>query len=331
MSFYVVGDPHYKDNNIEETNLMELSILDELSKIQVDAIVLLGDILDKHQHINSLVQVRAIKFIEKLMKISHVYVLIGNHDMKNNSMYMTEDHGFYGLKSWKGVKIVDHTIVDVIKGEEYMFVPYVPKGRFAEALIGFNLAKVKVIFAHQEFKGCKMGIIESEDGDPWPLDYPKVVTGHIHDFQIPQDNILYLGTPIQHSYCDTARRYTLHLMIINGEITMNLIELKNVIKKKIVHMNSSDLEKVVVKPLDPNTKVRIKVDCKIEQLGIIEKHPVYLKLKSLGYDMILVPTGSISLTTKFTNEKTFMDLVMEELEKENLLDFYKSLNLNVYN
>ncbi len=49
-------------------------------------------------------------------------------------------------------------------------VPYVPPGRFVEALNIIDnewWKNVNCIFAHQEFYGCKMGAIESIEGDKW--------------------------------------------------------------------------------------------------------------------------------------------------------------------
>ena len=47
-----------------------------------------------------------------------------------------------------------------------------------------------------------MGAIISEEGDEWDLKSPYVVSGHIHDYQEPQFNMLYTGTPIQHAFGD---------------------------------------------------------------------------------------------------------------------------------
>jgi hypothetical protein len=109
------------------------------------------------------------------------------------------------MKYWNSdrIHIVDTTLVTTIGNQTFAFVPYVPPGRFVEAL---NTAEgwesASAIFAHQEFQGCKMGAIISVEGDEWPLNHPYVVSGHIHDYQEPQPNILYTGTPIQHAFGD---------------------------------------------------------------------------------------------------------------------------------
>ncbi len=65
-------------------------------------------------------------------------------------------------------------------------VPYVPPGRFVEALNIIDnewWKNVNCIFAHQEFYGCKMGAIESIEGDKWDHSFPLVISGHIHSEQ----------------------------------------------------------------------------------------------------------------------------------------------------
>ena len=100
-----------------------------------------------------------------------------------------------------------------------MFVPYVPPGKFDDAIktcddIG-DIKDYKCIFAHQEFYGAKMGAIISKDGDKWPLHNPLVVSGHIHDYQRPQENIIYIGTPMQHAFGDNTKK-TISILTINN-------------------------------------------------------------------------------------------------------------------
>ena len=106
-------------------------------------------------------------------------------------------------------------LIKNIKGFNFVFAPYVPPGKFKDALetILFldkkdddgtkgNLFQIDCIFAHQEFRKCKMGSIESEVGDPWPDTYPLVISGHIHEYDELQKNLIYVGTPMQHAFGD---------------------------------------------------------------------------------------------------------------------------------
>ena len=95
------------------------------------------------------------------------------------------------MKNWKNVIIVDTVTIDIINNCKISFVPYVQNGMFQKALDtrGTEWEDSCCIFAHQEFYGCKMGAIVSEDGDKWDINYPEIISGHIHDVQRPQSNI----------------------------------------------------------------------------------------------------------------------------------------------
>jgi hypothetical protein len=200
----VIGDPHFKVSNIPETDAMVEAIIRTAIDRKPDIIVVLGDILDRHETIHVSPLTRSVKFLARLSQISRTFVLIGNHDLKNNRQYFSEEHPFTALKFWgDNLTIVDTTTVAIIKEKVFVFVPYVPPGRFEEALnVCPNWIHATCIFGHQEFKGAHMGAIISTEGDIWPLTNPYVVTGHIHDYQELQANVLYTGTPIQHSFGD---------------------------------------------------------------------------------------------------------------------------------
>lgn len=222
IKILVIGDPHFKVSNVLETENMCSAIIQQCKKYTPHIIVVLGDVLDRHENIHVGPLNRAIKFLATLMNIAPTFVLIGNHDLKNNQQFLSDEHPFSSLKHWTPhdqghdciyddvSKIPKMNIVDVphridVCGNIFMFVPYVPCKRFIEALDhipNWRDVSTKCIFAHQEFIGAKMGAIISTEGDEWELEYPFVVSGHIHDYQKIQDNILYIGTPIQHSYGD---------------------------------------------------------------------------------------------------------------------------------
>src|ERR1700677_1968587 len=163
----VIGDPHFKISNIIETQAMIASIMIQANKKRPDIIVVLGDVLDRHESIHVSPLTRAVNFLKSLTEITPTYVLIGNHDLKNNQQFLSDEHPFVSLKYWhQNMTIVSTTLMVNIKGQNLVFVPYVPPGRFLEAL---NLCQgwesATAIFAHQEFFGCQMGAICSTDGD----------------------------------------------------------------------------------------------------------------------------------------------------------------------
>ena len=237
----LIGDPHFKVSNKLETDQFTKSTLEYLEENSSDLgfIVVLGDILDTHEKIHTQPFCRAVQFLTSLSKLIKTYVLIGNHDRINNNVFMTPEHPFTGMDQNDNLIIVDSTIQE----NDFVFVPYVPNGRFKEALshIDYDFSKAIAIFAHQEFKGCKMGAIISEDGDIWEENLPPIFSGHIHDFQQPQKNILYTGTPFQHSFSDKNDKANVKLFVDRDSWKIEKICTK-VTPKRLFSMKLSEFE-----------------------------------------------------------------------------------------
>lgn len=239
-----IGDPHYKTKNEEDTFEMEREIYTHLNTHEYDFIVILGDILDTHYRIHVNPLTRASKFTKKLSTFSPVYLLIGNHDRPNNSDFMSEFHPFPGIID-ENITVIHTTQTEIINGKQYTFVPYVPNGRFLEALNykDDTWKSSNIIFAHQEFKGCAMNFITSIDGDEWTEDLPYVISGHIHDYQQLKSNILYTGTPIQHTFGDTHKK-SISIVRDDGQsITHDRVYL-NVTLKKSIKIHIGDCENI---------------------------------------------------------------------------------------
>ena len=80
ITVLVIGDPHFKISNVCDTDLMVESIIRIATERHPDIIVVLGDILDRHENIHVSPLTRSIKFLTSLMTIAPTYALIGNHD-----------------------------------------------------------------------------------------------------------------------------------------------------------------------------------------------------------------------------------------------------------
>jgi len=288
VSALVIGDPHFKVSNIRDTDGMVEAIINTAKERRPDFIVVLGDVLDRHETIHVSPLTRAVNFLGRLMQIAPTYLLIGNHDLKNNRQFLSDEHPFAALKFWdtsdsptKRMTVVDNTTIATIKGHTFLFVPYVPPGRFEEALDkcpGWKSATC--IFGHQEFRGCQMGAIISTEGDEWPLTYPYVVTGHIHDYQEPQVNILYTGTPIQHAFGDrhdkTISYLTYHSPSTRDHDRIDL----GLPRKHIVRLTCSEVSTYV-----PNTNCELKIVIRgtAGEIKAIMKHPNIDLWKKAGY------------------------------------------------
>lgn len=278
----VIGDPHFKVSNVRETDAMVEAIIRVANEKRPDIIVVLGDVLDRHEIIHVSPLTRSVKFLGRLMNIAPTYVLIGNHDLKNNRQFLSDEHPFSALKFWgENMIIVDTTTMVNIKGQTFVFVPYVPPGRFEEALNRCpGWERATCIFGHQEFRGAQMGAIISVEGDVWSLTNPYVVTGHIHDYQEPQVNILYTGTPIQHAFGDrhdkTISYFTYYSERDREHERIDL----GLPRKHIVRLSCAEVSTYIPQP---NYELEIIIRGTSGEIKAIMKHPNIEMWKRAGY------------------------------------------------
>ena len=236
MKVLCVGDPHFKVNNVPESDVMTEKLVALAKTIKPKIIVVLGDILHRHEKIHVSPLMRAERLIRLLSEISPTYLLIGNHDRPNNSTYMTNEHPFNALKLWSNTHIVDDKVLDhTIDGHRFLFLPYVFPGRFDETLGQIELNGVSAIFCHQEFYGAKMGAIVSQAGDKWATTNPLVISGHVHDYDQLQPNLIYVGTPMQHGFGDKNDKTVSLFDFDNGGYNESRIDL-GLIKRIIVYI-----------------------------------------------------------------------------------------------
>lgn len=273
--FLFIGDPHIKQDNSDEVDIL----INEIERVFIEElpefIVVGGDVMHYHERLYTQSLNKSLDFFKKLTNLAYTFVLVGNHDYINNSEFLSENHWMNSLKSWRNIEIVDK----VIDKDYYMLCPYVYPGRFVEALETEtkDWRNKKIIFAHQEFKGCKMGAIVSTTGDEWDEKYPIIISGHIHDNQKIGENILYPGTPLQHSFGDTDKR-VLCIIEYTNDINIREIEL-NVPKKRIIKTTIENLKDLNTK-CNENTK--IKLDVSTEEFKLFKESKEYKDLLKKG-------------------------------------------------
>lgn len=279
-----IGDPHFKTNNIREVDMfIERTMSLVKSQHPLDLVVIGGDLLDYHERLHTDCLNRAHDFVSMLSSIVHTVVLVGNHDMITNTQFLNSNHWMNAMKKWNNVTIVDTVIeLDSPSGKHhFVFCPYVYPGRFKEALSSLSsLSNVDAIFCHQEFKGAKMGAIVSENGDEWPLDYPQIISGHIHSRQKPQDNIYYPGSSMQHAFGESEKNIlpilTWDDSSSGGNYKINEIDLK-LPRKRTIHIDTDDLADYDCK-ISGGDKIRLSVSGSFEKFKAFKKTAKYKKL-----------------------------------------------------
>lgn len=283
-----IGDPHFQVSNIPEVDLFLERIINLATEKQPDLIVVAGDVLHTHERLHTIALNKAYELINNMRLISKTYVLVGNHDYIQNQQFLTENHWMNGMKEWENTIIVDEVMTETINGEKFVFVPYVPPGRFQEALntLREDWDDASCIFAHQEFSGCKMGAIVSVEGDKWPEDFPHVVSGHIHSRQIPQQNIYYSGSAMQHAFGESEKNIIAYLTFQDREYEREEIDL-HLPRKKIVYLDVEDIDTYNV----PKTEDQIKVTLSgnYDQFKALKKTKKYKQLLEQGVKVVFKP------------------------------------------
>jgi predicted phosphodiesterase len=310
MSFLCVGDIHFKkDNSIESDEFIEKLIF-HVIQTKYDFIVLLGDILDTFEHTHYQTYGRVCRLFKELNKICKTFIIVGNHDRPNNNVFLTDEHFFNPFKKYKNITIVDKPVLYSFNEKTFMFVPYVAPGRFDEALSEYDIKKEKLtcIFAHQEFKGCKIGMLKSEIGDVWPTDNVPIISGHIHEFHIPQSNIFYVPTPFQHGFGDVTEKFLANFLLsskLNStHYTKDLYYIKiklDITKKRILNMNLDKFKDFIKQDIDKSFITKIILE------GIGSTIREYFKQNPIVNKNIKIQIKDISERKKTILDNKFKD------------------------
>ena len=90
--------------------------------------------LKKHADNDELIHKRKLRLISKISQVVETAVIVGNHDLISNVEYLSSNHSLKGVESMENVTLAEKPTVVNIKGDEFLLMPYVPTGRFDEAL-----------------------------------------------------------------------------------------------------------------------------------------------------------------------------------------------------
>lgn len=321
-----IGDVHIRPENIIEVEEFKQFVVGLIIENNYEYIVMAGDILHTHEKLHTLALNCAIKCIETFAEYTKVICMVGNHDMINNQQFLTNNHWLTVFENKNtNIIVVERPKIFEIGKSHFMCVPYVFPGRFVEAMDTNKKNEWKTmdcIFAHQEFRGCRMGAIVSEIGDEWDLENPLVISGHIHDYQKPQTNIFYPGTPLQHSFGDTGANIIVEITF--EEDNLNIEEIKTTANKK--KTISCDVEKIksfdITKIQEGDKNTRITIVGNNEELKSIKKTAKYKELLKKGVKVVLKTQREETVkieTEPNEKEKSFEDILVDILnESENI-------------
>ncbi len=329
LRILAVGDPHFKENNAATTTVMTQGIVELVAAHTPDLIVVLGDILHDHEHGIASVFQRACQFLSRLCALKPVVLLIGNHDLANNQVDLSqpvtcqcgstacicaaEAHFFGALKRWANLTVVDRPQLLTIKGRTLGLTPYLPPGRLHEYVQAHpTWQELDLVFAHQTIAGCKHGAIYPDDGDEWLTNWPVLISGHIHEAQRVGTNVYYCGTPVQHTFGDD-RNKAVSLLELGPERPSNFDQLTHtrhrlpgLTSKVTLQWTSVDLERGLYPTLAPDTQYRLIIKGPEAGIKAIRNYPVVKQWRDQGVKVILrtTPTQGVTTTAEPTTAET---------------------------
>lgn len=294
-----------------------------------DGIVVMGDTLHHHEIVYTPCLNKAYEYISLLKKYTDkVYVLVGNHDMINHLQFLSKGHCLRGLEDREGIYLIDK----IEKVDDVIFCPFIPDGRFIEALqlsLEDKWRDARCIFCHQSFDGAKMGAITLEGVEKWGDDYPQIVSGHIHDRQSPQKNIYYTGSSLQVSYGETREKTAACVSVTDTEVKIQEVNLKPPAKETVYLDILSASEYKHQPEEDVSYKISIRGDP--EEIKVFKKGLVYKGLLKTGAKVVFKGEKKISSTEKgditvnTTNQpfRSFNDILSDLVAEEGLQNIYK--------
>jgi len=344
INLLIIGDTHFKTDNIEQIDEFIEKTLTHIRNNSYDFIILLGDILHTHERLHTSPLNKAYDLIFGIKNLCPVFILVGNHDYINNQQFLTENHWMNALKRVDDICIVDKSTKFSYESFNFTLVPYVPNGSFLEALNSdnslltykedfvettqdFNWEDSHLIFAHQEFKGCKMGAIISENGDIWDENYPIVISGHIHSKQKPQENIIYTGSALPVAFGESEDNTILEVIMEEDNVIYNEINL-GLKQKKIIYL---DVENIKTYDPEKNKDKILKICIKgsLDSFKTITKTKEYKNLIKKGIKIAFKPIkidNKVDITNIDTSD--FLKIVNENIQKMDdkyLKDFFTEI------
>jgi len=278
----------------------------------ITSVVLTGDLSNDFAKMHMQSFNAIISLLKTITQYVDLYYIVGNHDAINNRIFLTDDHFFNAFKEWKRVTVVDKPMrLDLLSGF-IVLCPYVPPGRLEEALDTLKepWRDATAIFCHQEFHGANMGAITSNEGDIWPLEAPLAISGHIHEYQRLQPNILYVGTPYYTSFGDSQRKTISLFDFSKSPLTEKRIELG--LPKKITQTIAVAEFKQYEVP--ENAHVRLYVSGTTEEIEKLKKTKRYQEFAQ-KIKIIPKPTNTVTVQRN-TQNKGYIDLLSDAVKKE---------------
>jgi len=326
--FLVIGDPHFQTNNSIQTNILHQDIIKIIQERKPDNVVILGDLLHRHEKIDLYPFNRVEKFLFDIHQTGvELFVIVGNHDRPHNKVYMTDEHPFGSFKIWPRTHIIDRCELFERNGISFITIPYVPNGMCLQAIkdceLDEKILNVDIVFSHSEFTGCKINKISGGKCDIWPDNYPLNIAGHIHDYESVQHNLLYPGTPYQQTFSERNDK-GVHLISFNDEKNIAIEKILLSIPAKIsMTIDYKEIYSIEIPPGD----VKIKIVGPTGEVKKLLATPELLT-KFAGVKIVYTDTAIIKEIPKNKDLTVFSERLYQEIQKDQeMFEIFKTLFL----
>lgn len=291
----LLTDTHFRADNILEGQEFVEKFITKAEQLCPTFIVHMGDIYEHHETLKVGAMRIAEYLFERLSYIAPVYILIGNHDYTNNRQFLTSNHGLNALKKWNNITVVDKVISREIYGKQFVFCPYVPPGRFHEALDTLHQEQnvwemAECIFTHITINGCYYGNGIVTDADDWDEDDPPVISGHIHEPQTIGKNVFYPGSSVQVKFNESPNKRVWYINFSaedpeNGYFDYKKIDLKMKWKKQL-RVKIDDLDSIDFDDASKKYKLSVAVLCNKEEFRAFKISEKYTSLIEQGIRVV---------------------------------------------
>lgn len=324
MKILAVGDLHIRKSNIKLIRVLRDKLLNIIYQNQIEMVVFLGDLLDNFATTDQHSWNELVKLISEISvrygTKTKIVIIPGNHDMINNKEFCPQELFLTVLGSNPNV-IIASKPTHICVTPNILAVPYVPVGRFKEALKDISDIPWKLIFAHQEFHGCKMGPIESTNGDEWGEKLPLVISGHIHEPQKVGKNIIYLGSPFCQNFGENGKRYVAVLDVTESSVNMNFIDTE--MPQKVTLTMAADQFLEWSPAEDDQNEYRIRLCDTRVNIVKVQKHQ---KIKDLSKSVKLIFKTTDDAVTEKKNRanSSYVEIVRGAITDPEIMSLFEN-------
>lgn len=249
-----------------------------------------------------------------------IIIACGNHDKVDQEAFESYNHLFH---KYDGVHVIDDYIIYDISDTVTLYVmSYFPENgsfiqRFEDMAKDLDKSKFNVLYIHEGIRG---GLAQPSD-DELPAsifsEFDSVLVGHYHDRkQIPDTNILYIGSSRQHNYGENEEKgYTVLYEDGSHEFIKNQVNIRyKTIDVTPSSMTSDKFLDELSSYKDKNYRIRLRIQCKANEASTIDRQ----KLLDAGASRIEIVTEESSV--KLTKSQS----ISTKFDKSGIKEEYRS-------